>query len=325
MSPGGGPKDLKPPLLISTSPVELVNIKDNQEISIIFDEYINEGSIKKSLSIFPKNQDGIDFSYEGKIIRVKIPSDLDPNMTYTINFNKNFSDENNVKINEDIVIPFSFSDNISSGKINGQIFGDFENVSILIWNGIFSGEIINDLKPDYVISANKQFSFNHLPNGDFSLIAVNNYRKNEDLTSQNISLNKSFHFNIEDNNSIISNFYFNKNKVDEIETENSEELNSKYSSLSGRIVGNYLLPMVVTLSGDKNYSTNLGLDGKFNFEKVNEGKYEMIIFEDRNNNRILDTGSLENSTDTENFHVYGDILELRSNWEFEIPNWNINE
>ena len=118
MSPGGGPKDLKPPLLISTDPVELVNIKDNQEISIIFDEYINEGSIKKSLSIFPKNQNGIDFSYEGKIIRVKIPSDLDPNMTYTINFNKNFSDENNVKINEDIVIPFSFSDNISSGKIN---------------------------------------------------------------------------------------------------------------------------------------------------------------------------------------------------------------
>ena len=65
MSPGGGPKDLKPPLLISTDPVELVNIKDNQEISIIFDEYINEGSIKKSLSIFPKNQNGIDFSYEG--------------------------------------------------------------------------------------------------------------------------------------------------------------------------------------------------------------------------------------------------------------------
>ena len=51
----------------------------------------------------------------------------------------------------------------------------------------------------------------------------------------------------------------------------------------------------------------------------------MIIFEDRNNNRILDTGSLKNNTDTENFYVYGDILELRSNWEFEIPNWNINE
>ena len=83
MSPGGGPKDLKPPLLISTDPVELVNIKDNQEISIIFDEYINEGSIKKSLSIFPKNQNGIDFSYEGKIIRVEIPSDLDPNMIET--------------------------------------------------------------------------------------------------------------------------------------------------------------------------------------------------------------------------------------------------
>ena len=46
--------------------------------------------------------------------------------------------------------------------------------------------------------------------------------------------------------------------------------------------------------------------------------------EDRNNNKILDTGLLSSKTDSEKFYVYADSLVLRTNWELEIKNWEIN-
>ena len=325
MSPSGGPKDLKPPVLIETIPSELTSIKEDQVVTLVFDEFINENSIKNSISIYPSIQKKLEYSYEGKNINLKIPAGLDVNKTYTININKKFSDENNVTLKKDIDIPFSFSKTISSGNINGEIFGYFDNVSILIWSKVLSKEILSNTSPDYVVSANKDFSFKYLPNGNFTIIAVDNYKSNSDLTLQKISMNKLLHFKIDNNNTVKLNFYFNKISKDDLELDNLQDLELKFSSLSGKITGNYLLPMVTMLSGNNSYFTSVDLEGKFNFQQVNEGEYELIIFEDRNNNKILDSGSFENDVEAENFYVYDNILELRSNWEFEIPEWIINE
>ena len=54
------------------------------------------------------------------------------------------------------------------------------------------------------------------------------------------------------------------------------------------------------------------------------GKYQLLAFQDRNNNKILDTGLLNSNTDSEKFYVYADSLVLRTNWELEIKNWEIN-
>ena len=44
---------------------------------------------------------------------------------------------------------------------------------------------------------------------------------------------------------------------------------------------------------------------------------------DRNNNKMLDTGSFDNENLSEKFFVYPDSLSLRSNWELEIQDWEI--
>ena len=48
----------------------------------------------------------------------------------------------------------------------------------------------------------------------------------------------------------------------------------------------------------------------------------MLVYEDRNNDNKLDTGSFENKIQAEEFSVYSDSLSCRENWELELPIWN---
>ena len=50
--------------------------------------------------------------------------------TYVISLNSNLSDEQNVKLNENIIIPISCSSSIDQGTIKGKIFGSFTKPSI---------------------------------------------------------------------------------------------------------------------------------------------------------------------------------------------------
>ena len=52
--------------------------------------------------------------------------------------------------------------------------------------------------------------------------------------------------------------------------------------------------------------------------------YEALVYEDRNNNSVLDMGSFTTNQFAERFFVYPDSLSLRANWELEIPKWNYN-
>ena len=48
----------------------------------------------------------------------------------------------------------------------------------------------------------------------------------------------------------------------------------------------------------------------------------MLVFEDRNNDDKLDTGSFEDTIQAEEFNVYSESLSCRENWELELPIWN---
>ena len=53
----------------------------------------------------------------GKEVIITLPSNLDKDKTYVISLNSNLSDEQNVKLNENIVIPIkSFKFNQSSSN-----------------------------------------------------------------------------------------------------------------------------------------------------------------------------------------------------------------
>ena len=325
-APQGGPLDSEPPKLKSTSPATLTGLNQGQQITLFFNEFIKEESLKNAIELFPNVNQKIDFEYYGKEVIITLPSNLDKDKTYVISLNSNLSDEQNVKLNENIVIPISLSNSINEGAIKGKIFGSYSKPSILLWKGIVDRSELISKKPDYIISSSDKFNFGYLAYDKYTILAVDLYNPRIELGNNKISFNSKNVIEIKKDIITNINFYFNNdNNIESaLDSLNIKEDSIQYSSLSGNLNGNYILPVIVQLSNKNfNLKTALSPDGTFRIENIVNGKYQLLVFQDRNNNEILDTGSLKEGDKSEKFYVYQDSLSLRSNWELEIENWNL--
>ena len=328
MSPSGGDIDTIPPKLEKTLPSELINLSPEQNITLFFNEYIQEESLKKAFEIFPNVNEKIQYEYKGDRVVVRLPSSLEKNKTYIMTLNSNFADEHNVKLKEDIVIPFSLSSFINDGKISGNIYGVFTKPSILLWQGKISKEELLRIEPDYILSGSNSYNFDFLPCDDYTILAVDKYNRRLDLNDNIVSFSSLSQISIQKDSIGKANFFFNEQLIEE-EPDSlvTEEINvAKNATLLGKVSGNFILPMIVRISNaSHSFSANVGIDGKFSIINAVEGNYQLIAFQDRNNNQLLDTGSFNENLLSEKFLVYPDTLTLRENWEIEITDWKINE
>ena len=325
-APQGGPLDSEPPKLLSTSPTKLTNLQPGQQITVSFNEFIKEESLKNAIEIFPDINTKIDFEYYGKDVIITLPLNLEMKKTYVISLNSNLSDEQNVKLNENIIIPISCSSSIDQGTIKGQIFGSFTKPSILLWKGIIDKDKLVSKKPDYVISSSEQFSFDYLAIDKYTITAVDLYNPKLSLEKNKLSFFSENFIELTKDNNPDLNFFFNAEEVEvESDSLNVTEDIEQFANIVGNINGNYILPVVVELRNEDNsFKTELSFDGKFKIDNVNSGTYQLFAYQDRNNNKILNTGNLQDDSNSEKFYVYPDSLKLRANWELEIEDWEIN-
>jgi hypothetical protein len=325
-APQGGPLDSDPPKLKSTTPAILTNLNQGQQITLSFNEFIKEESLKNAIELFPSVNQKIDFEYYGKEVIITLPSNLDKDKTYVISLNSNLSDEQNVKLNENIVIPISLSNSINQAAIKGKIFGSYSKPSILLWKGMIDKNELLLKKPDYIISSSDKFSFGYLAYDKYTVLAVDLYNPKLSLEKNKISFFSESFIDLKKDNTPDLNFFFN---AEEAEVE-SDSLNviediEQFANIVGNINGNYILPVVIELGNkDNTFKTELSFDGKFKIDNVISGTYQLLAYQDRNNNNILDTGNLQDETNSEKFYVYPDSLILRANWELEIEDWEIN-
>ena len=122
MSPPGGAKDETPPTLISTIPPNKTTNYDGDQIELVFSEYIEENSIKNSISILPNMKKKPTLKYKGKKIQIIFEDSLIKNQTYIIVVNRNLCDERNVKLAQGIQFAFSTGNKIDDGSISGKIY-----------------------------------------------------------------------------------------------------------------------------------------------------------------------------------------------------------
>ena len=326
MSPSGGDEDLAPPILEKTLPSDLTNLSPEQDVTLFFNEYIQEQSLKKAIEIFPNINEKIQYEYKGDRVIVSLPSELDNNKTYIMTLNSNFADERNVKLKEDIIIPFSLSSFINDGKISGNIYGSFTKPSILLWKGKIGKKEMLSIEPDYILSGSRSYNFDFLPYGDYTILAVDKYNRRLDLKDNIVSFSNLSQIAIQKDIIGKVNFFFNaqliEKETDSLANEEIDEANN--ATLLGKFSGNFILPMIVRISNaSHSFSANVGIDGKFSIINVAEGNYQLLAFQDRNNSQLLDTGSFSENLLSEKFSVYPDTLSLRSNWEVEIADWNL--
>ena len=326
-APQGGPLDSDPPKLKSTTPAILTNLNQGQQITLSFNEFIKEESLKNAIELFPTVNQKIDFEYYGKEVIITLPSNLDKDKTYVISLNSNLSDEQNVKLNENIVIPISLSNSINQAAIKGKIFGSYSKPSILLWKGIIDKSELPSRKPDYIISSNDKFSFGYLAYDKYTIMAVDLYNPKLSLEKNKISFFSESFIDLKKDNTPDLNFFFNAEEVEvESDSLNVTEDIEQFANIVGNINGNYILPVVVELRNEDNsFKTELSFDGKFKIDNVISGTYQLFAYQDRNNNKILDTGNLKDDSNSEKFYVYPDSLILRANWELEIEDWKINQ
>ena len=326
-APQGGPLDSEPPKLKSTSPTILTNLNHGQKITLSFNEFIKEESLKNAIELFPTVNQKIDFEYYGKELIITLPSNLDKDKTYIISLNSNLSDEQNVKLNENIVIPISLSNSINQAAIEGKIFGSYSKPSILLWKGIIDKKKLLSKKPDYIISSSDKFSFGYLAYDKYTVLAVDLYNPKISLEKNKISFFSESFIELTKDDAKNLNFFFNPDEV-EIESDSLKVKNNidQFANIVGNINGNYILPVVIELRNqDNSFKTELSFDGKFKIDNVISGKYQLFVYQDQNNNKILDTGNFQDDNNSEKFYVYPDSLILRKNWELEIQDWNINQ
>ncbi len=325
-APQGGPLDSEPPKLKSTSPTILTNLNQGQQITLSFNEFIKEQSLKNAIELFPTVNQKIDFEYYGKEVIITLPSNLDKDKTYVISLNSNLSDEQNVKLNDNIVIPISLSSSINQAAIKGKIFGSYSKPSILLWKGIIDKSELPSSKPDYIISSSDKFSFGYLAYDKYTVLAVDLYNPKLSLEKNKLSFFSENFIELTKDNTPDLNFFFNAEEVGvESDSLNVTEDIEQFANIVGNINGNYILPVVVELRNkDNSFKTELSFDGKFKIDNVDSGTYQLFAYQDRNNNKILNTGNLQDDSNSEKFYVYPDSLILRANWELEIEDWEIN-
>ena len=322
-APQGGPLDSEPPKLISTSPAILTDLTQGQKITLSFNEFIKEKSLKNAIEIFPNIDQKIVFEYNGKDVVITLPSDLEKDKTYVISLNSNLSDEQNVKLNENIVIPISLSNSINQAAIKGKVFGSYSKPSILLWKGIIDKSELISKKPDYIISSSDKFSFGYLAYDKYTVLAVDLYNPKLSLEKNKISFSSENFIELKKDNTPDLNFFFNAEEVESDSVNVTEDLD-QFANIIGNINGNYILPVVIELRNkDNSFKTELSFDGKFKIDNVIGGTYQLFAYQDRNNNKIIDTGNLQGDNNSEKFYVYPDSLILRTNWELEVEDWNL--
>ena len=64
---------------------------------------------------------------------------------------------------------------------------------------------------------------------------------------------------------------------------------------------------------------------RLEFNQIQEGRYTLTLFSDRNNDKTYTTGIAKPLTPAEWFYVMPDTIEIRANWDIEMPSLNIQE
>ncbi len=184
-TPGGGPKDEDPPVIIGSKPENYSTNFNGKEIEIYFDEYIKIKDINKQLIISPPMKTQPEITPLGgasKYITIKIHDTLQPNTTYAFNFGNSITDNNEGNPYPYYRYVFATGDYIDSLSVKGTIVDalykspeTFVSVALYEVDSTFQDSIIYKETPRYItntLDSVTTFSIDNIKEGKYMLIAM---------------------------------------------------------------------------------------------------------------------------------------------------------
>ncbi len=172
--PPGGPVDETPPAIIEVNPPSSTTSLTANKISIKFSEYMDGKSFINNIKVFPRLSTPLEYKFKGDEIIIMLPESLDSEKTYIIYLNRNIKDEHGISLATTIQLAYSSGDNISSGIIEGKVYGTGEK-SVHLWK--INDTVIDSLfatLPDYITDVNDDgfYSFSYLAPGNYQVLSV---------------------------------------------------------------------------------------------------------------------------------------------------------
>ena len=315
--PSGGPEDVTAPKLVLTEPKNFTSISEGQTIKLNFSEFLSEDSIRKSVSIYPALNEILDIQFYGNRFEIKIPPLNTDESSYFLVIDKTLKDENNVSLAEIIIIPLTSEPYLAKNSLEGNLYGDIDNISILLWNKKinFNEEFLPS--PYLVLKNVSSFSIPSLPNGEYTVAAIRNYSPFRKIDVNNLYFSFK-NYLIMDNRSIDNVNIFIPSVANSEKSTIIDEYtaNGELGILRLKKPANLSLPYIMLKNNQEELFFPL-IDNET--IDVPEGVYQLFIFDDLDKNQKISFGSLENSFG-EYFIAFDDSITIRANWELDISN-----
>ncbi len=183
VAPTGGPKDIKPPVVLECEPPNQSTLFSSKKIRIEFNKFIQLKDPLTNVSISPPLLPNTDFSIRGKSIQIKLNDSLRKDKTYSFFFGESISDLTENNILHDFYYVFSTGAWIDSLKMQGTIKDAFTQVPL---KDVFAMLYIDEndtipfdslpfkVRSYYIAKTNDkgEFTFNNLRNEHYKLFAL---------------------------------------------------------------------------------------------------------------------------------------------------------
>ncbi|MCO6499980.1 MAG: Ig-like domain-containing protein [Vicingus serpentipes] len=180
----GGEKDVTPPQEVRSVPLNKSVNFDVTTITIEFNEFIQLMNLNSQLIISPIINPKPEVLAKGKKLILKLPNNLAPNTTYSINFGNAICDitENNSFPNYKFVFSTgNFLDSLSySGNIlNASNLAPEEKIYVLLYKQYHDSVPLKEL-PNYIALTNKegQYELTNIAKGKYKLFALKDINSN---------------------------------------------------------------------------------------------------------------------------------------------------
>lgn len=204
--PSGGPKDEKPPVVLNAIPQNGSSNFTDKEFLINFDEYVTVRDAENNILISPPMKHKPEFGTKGRGILVRIKDTLMPNTTYLFQFKEGIADFNEGNVLPSYEYVFSTGSSIDSMSIHGQVQDAFSQkpstdpITVVAYSAqqvvdfdslrraadtlqrqsSYADSIVSLQQPMYMTRCDKEgrFQLNHLRQGQYLLLALNDGDKN---------------------------------------------------------------------------------------------------------------------------------------------------
>ena len=176
--PEGGARDSLPPVLRKANPDDSSrNFSDNQ-ITLIFDEYVNADNYLQEMIVSPVPANMPTVTRKLNTVTVKLRDTLEPNTTYSINFGNTIKDVNEGNMMKNFTYTFSTGPYFDSLEFTGNVVlaetgGLDTTLTVLLHKTNIDSALIKE-KPRYVAKTDGRgyFRFKNLPPGTFYVYAL---------------------------------------------------------------------------------------------------------------------------------------------------------